>query len=247
MPAANRHHEGRSFVRGIRLGLPIVLGYLPVGFAFGVLAVQAGLTPVAAGLMSLLVYAGSAQLIAAGLLLSGSSAAGIIMTTFIVNLRHLLMSAAVAPYLKTWSKPLQAWFSFELTDEAFAANMGRFAAQADPAAIDRAETLGLNAIAHLAWIAGGILGACFDSAIGDVKPLGLDFALPAMFIALLLPHIAVPRKLLALCAGGSFSLVFNLIGAGQWSVMLATLLAASLAAFSPEPGKKRAPQEADHD
>ena len=240
MLGANHHFMGRSFLRGMRLGLPIVLGYLPVGFAFGVLAVQAGLTPWAAGLMSFLVYAGSAQLIAAGLLLSGSSAAGIIMTTFIVNLRHLLMSAAVAPYLKTWSKPLQAWFSFELTDEAFAANLSRFASRADPAAIDRAETLGLNGIAHLAWIAGGVLGACFDSAIGDVKPLGLDFALPAMFIALLLPHFAVPRKVLALCAGGSLSLLFSLVGAGQWSVMLATLLAASLAAFFPELGKKTA-------
>ena len=218
-----------EFLRGMRLALPVVLGYLPVGFAFGVLAVKAGMTPVTVGLMSYFVYAGSAQLITAGLLAAGTGSANIIITTFIVNLRHLLMSAALTPYLCSWSKPLQAWFSFEMTDETFAANLGRFCSNG----VNKRETLGLNFAAHLGWVTGGVTGALFDSAIGDVKPLGFDFALPAMFIALLLPHFYVPRRLLALLSAAFLSLALALLVAGQWNIMIATVCAASLAAFWP--------------
>lgn len=216
-----------SFFTGMRLAVPVVLGYLPVGFAFGVLAVKAGLTPLAAVLMSYFVYAGSGQLIAVGLLAAGTGSANIILTTFVVNLRHLLMSAAMTPYLKSWSKPLQAWFTFEMTDESFAANLGRFTSNG----VSKGEAFGLNSTAHLGWVIGGLTGALFDSAIGDVRPLGLDFALPAMFIALVIPHFKVPRRLLAALSGAFLSIVFALYGAGQWNVMLATVCAASLAAF----------------
>jgi 4-azaleucine resistance transporter AzlC len=223
----------KNFFAGARLALPVVLGYLPVGFAFGVLAVQAGMSPVTVGLMSYFVYAGSAQLIAVQLMTSGVGMASIVLTTFVVNLRHLLMSAAMTPYLRGWSKPLQAWFCFEMTDESFALNLGRFASHG----VNKGEVLGLNSFAHAGWVTGGIMGALFDSAIGDLTHLGLDFALPGMFIALLLPHVHVPRKLFALCLGACFSLIFALLGAGQWNVILATVCAATLAAFMPSPGK----------
>ena len=223
----------------MRLAIPIVFGYLPVGFTFGVLAMQVGMTPAIAVLMSLFVYAGSSQLIATGLFGAGVGIAGIVLTTFIVNLRHMLMSAALTPHLRHWSKPLQAWFAFELTDESFAANQGRFYATKT---VNTAETLGLNSCAHLGWLAGTALGVLFDSAIGDIQPLGLDFALPAMFIALILPHLAIRRRLLAVISGAFLSLAFALVGAGQWSVLLATFFAATIAAFLPSPqtgGNKR--------
>lgn len=225
-----------DFLCGMRLALPVVLGYLPVGFAFGVLAVQAGMNPLLVGLMSYFVYAGSAQLIAADLLTAGASTATVIVTTFVVNLRHLLMSAALTPYLQNWSKARLAWFSFEMTDETFAANLGRFASHG----VNKGEALGLNFIAHMGWVVGGVAGALFDSVIGDVKPFGLDFALPGMFIALLLPHFHVPRRLLAACFGAAFSLFFAVIGAEQWDVMLATACAATIAAFWPESARGEA-------
>ncbi len=228
----------KDFFTGVRLGLPVVLGYLPVGFAFGVLAVQAGMTPLAAGMMSYFVYAGSAQLIAVQMLAAGAGVTGIVLTTFVVNLRHLLMSAAMTPYVRTWSKARLAWFSFELTDESFAVNLGRFASHG----VSKGEALSLNGFAHAGWVAGGVAGALCDSALGDLSFLGLDFALPGMFISLLLPHVYLPRRLFALCLGAAFSLIFALLGAGQWNVMLATICAATLAAFMPLPGTdKRRP------
>jgi len=100
--------------------MPFVLGYLPIGFAYGVLASKVGLSTLNTVLMSLLVYAGSSQLIGVGLIAAGVHAWGIILTTFMVNLRHLLMAAAISPHLKGWRKAELGAFAFELTDESFA-------------------------------------------------------------------------------------------------------------------------------
>lgn len=227
-----------DFLRGARIALPVMLGYFPVGFAFGVLAVQGGLNPFTTGLMSYLVYAGSAQLIAANLLMAGDSSLSIIITTFVVNLRHLLMSAAVTPHLREWSKSRQAWFSFEMTDETFALHLSRFCTSD----VNPGEVFGINTFSHWAWVLSGVSGALFGDVIGDVKPYGLDYALIGMFIALLLPHVRIPRRLLAVICGALLSVGLALAGAGQWNVMLATVAAASVAAFWPmkneESGKK---------
>lgn len=227
-----------SFARGCRLALPVVLGYLPVGFAFGVLAGKAGLTLLETMLMSLLVYAGSAQLIAVDLIPAGAGMAAIIMTTFVVNLRHLLMSAAVAPHLRSWSRLRQALFSAQMTDEAFTVDMALF--HAAPA--DKNEVLGLHMTAHLAWISGGALGFLFGDLIGDFRPWGLDFALPAMFLALLWPHLRIPPRLLAAILAGGLSVTLSLAGGTRWSVILATAGAATLVVFLPgQSPKKREP------
>ena len=214
-----------SMLHGAAVAVPVVFGYFPVGFAYGILAVKAGFSPLTAGLMSYFVYAGSAQFIAVGLVTAGASAYSIILTTFVVNLRHLLMSASLTPYLRHWAKPLQAWFGFEMTDETFAVNLGRFSTSgANPA-----ESFTINSICHLSWVIAGLCGAFFGDVIGDMQAFGLDFALPAMFIGLILPHTRIPRRLLAVIFGFAFSIGLSLVGAGQWSVIVATVLAASLA------------------
>ena len=82
--------------QGLTTGWPICLGYIPIGLAFGILAQQAGLTPIQIGIMSLVVFAGSSQFIAISMLSSGANLPSIVATTFMVNLRHLLMSSAVS-------------------------------------------------------------------------------------------------------------------------------------------------------
>ncbi len=91
-----------AWVRGVARAMPIVMGYIPIGFAYGVLAQQAGLSLFNTLAMSALVYAGSAQLIAAGLFAAAAPALSIVATTFVVNLRHMLFSAALSPYLRGW-------------------------------------------------------------------------------------------------------------------------------------------------
>lgn len=210
--------------RGMLRVLPVLMGYVPVGFAYGVLANKAGLPVFHTLLMSLIVYAGSAQLIAVTLFSSGVAPLSIIATTFIVNLRHLLLSAALAPHLVGWSKRELAGFAFELTDETFALHSTRFAE--GPAT--KTEIFASNITAQITWVISTLLGMTAGGLIGDVKPFGLDYALPAMFIALLVMQVKNRVQALAALAAGIFSVLLLQAGMTQWNVILATLLAATL-------------------
>lgn len=206
-----------------RQSLPIILGYVPVGFAYGVLAQKSGLSGMNTLLMSLLVYAGSAQLIAVGLFAAGAAPLAIVATTFVVNLRHLLMSAALAPYLRSWSKTRLALFSYQMTDETFALHANRFAkSQTGPT-----ETFGINVIAQSAWVGSTALGLAASTLITDIRPIGLDYALPAMFIALLLGQLKSRLHLAVALFAGVLSTMLMLAGLDQSHVLAATIVAAT--------------------
>lgn len=207
------------------VSLPIVFGYMPVAFAYGLLASQAGLSPLNAVLMSVVVYAGSSQLIAVGLLAAGASPVSILITTFIVNLRHLLMSAAMSPYLRAWRRRTLAAFAYELTDETFALHATRFS----QGHINPAETLTINLIAQIAWVLGTLVGVVAGQLVTDVRPFGLDYALVAMFIALLIIQITNHRLLLVALIAGSLSTLLLLAGVSQWNVIVSALITATLA------------------
>jgi 4-azaleucine resistance transporter AzlC len=213
-------------LQAIAPALPVVMGYLPIGFAYGVLAINAGLTPFETIAMSVVVYAGSAQLMAVSLFAGGVNPFSIIATTFIVNLRHLLMSASLAPYMERWKKSQVAAFCFELTDESFGVHSLRFKQGQNEAP----RTLAINLTCQLAWVGGTVLGVLAGGLISDVKPFALDYALPAMFIALLILQIKNKLHLIVALAGGTISMVLWLGHVTQWNVILATVLAATLGA-----------------
>ncbi len=214
-------------LRGAALALPIVMGYVPVGFAFGVLAQKSGLSLWNAAAMSIFVYAGSSQLIAVGLLAAAAPAASIIITTFIVNLRHMLMSAALAPHLRGWKKVEITAFAYQLTDESFAIHARRFPS----GDTGKAETFAVNATAQIAWVGGTLLGVLAGQLITDIQPLGLDYALPAMFIALLVLQLFNRIQVAVAVFTGLTSVGLALAGAGQWNVMIATIFGATLGVF----------------
>ncbi len=209
---------------GVSQALPIVLGYVPIGIAYGILAQKAGLSTVNTLLMSVIVFAGSSQLIAVGLFGAGVPPVSIILTTFVVNLRHMLMSAAVAPYLKGWRKVELASFAYELTDETFAVHSVRFAAYGP----HKAEAFTINVIAQAAWVLGTWLGIVVGGLIKDPKSLALDYALPAMFIALLVMQIKDRVQVAVALLTGTLAVGLLLAGVNQWNVMLATLVGATL-------------------
>jgi len=213
-------------MQAIAPALPVVMGYLPIGFAYGVLAINAGLSVLETVAMSVIVYAGSAQLMAVSLFEAGINPFSIIATTFIVNLRHLLMSASLAPYMERWQKGQVAAFCYELTDESFGVHSLRFA----KGETEAPRALAINLTCQLAWVGGTLLGALAGGLITDVKPFALDYALPAMFIALLVLQIKSKRHLLVALIGGALSMAFWLGHVTQWNVILATVLAAAVGA-----------------
>ena len=211
-------------LQGAKRALPIVLGYIPIGFAYGVLAGKSGLSETNTLLMSLIVFAGSSQFIAVGLFASGTGPAAVILTTFVVNLRHMLMAAALTPYLSTWKKRHLAFFSYQLTDETFALH----SASASTLHECKLEALSLNVTAQASWVSGTALGIVASGLIGDVKPLGLDYALAAMFIGLLVGQCQNSIRLITAIISGGIATLLYLAGWHQFHIMAATILGATV-------------------
>ena len=116
-----------GFSAGARAGLPVVLGYLSIGFAAGVVQRAAGLSVAEVMLLSLVLYAGSAQFVVASLVAAAVSPATAVITVFFVNLRHLLLASALAPYCRSFPAWQNALIGAQLTDETFVIAWGRLA------------------------------------------------------------------------------------------------------------------------
>ncbi len=216
-----------AFWAGVRRAMPIVLGYVPVAFAFGVLAVKNNISPGLTIATSVFVFAGSGQFVAVGLWGAGVGIVSVILTVFVVNLRHLLMSAALAAHMQGTKRWQRFLMGCELTDETFGVHITAF-----QRGWQRSLTTlyVCNTTAHFSWVLGTVIGAYFGTLITDVRPLGLDYALTAMFLALLIPQCHTRLHVLVALFGGVCSVALKLAGAGQWNVVIATLLAASLGA-----------------
>lgn len=219
---------------GLVAALPICLGYIPIGLAFGVLAGKAGLTPVEIGLMSLLVYAGSSQFVAVAMLEIGAGSLDVILTTFFINLRHLLMSASLATCLKRVDKKAMALFAYGVTDESFGVNLDRFRSGRwgiGPALV-------VNHTANLTWFASTVAGGLGGGFI-PAGALGLDFALLAMFICLLVFQLRRRRAWLVAFTAAFLSVVLSLVLPGNTHVILAAGAAAALGVVLNKERKRR--------
>lgn len=217
--------------RGVKMAAPIMLGYAPIGAAYGLLAQQAGLSVWFALCLSLFVYAGAAQFMAVSLLSNGAGIAVIIGTTFVVNFRHVLMSAALSPFMRLWKKWQLAFFGGMITDESFAIHSRNFTLNgADPQ-----EAIALNIAAYLTWAASGMAGFHMGALIDRPEAWGFDFALPAMFIGLLLPACRTAPAAIAALTGGIASVTLHLTGAGDWAAFIGAITGATAACLRQDP------------
>jgi len=222
--SAGKNSPWQLIFSGAQKALPIVFGYIPIGFAYGVLAQKAGISTFNTILMSVVVFAGSSQLIAVEFFALGLSASSILLTTFIVNLRHMLMSAALSPYLRNWEKRELAAFAYELTDETFALHATRMSA----CEVSKIETFAINLTAQVSWILGTALGVIIGQQISEIEPFALDYALPAMFMALLVMQVKGRKDVVVGVLSGLLSVGLLLLGFEQWHVIIATVIAATL-------------------
>lgn len=199
-----------EFLAGARATIPLVIGAAPFGLIFGALAVSKGMSPLGALGMSLFVFAGSAQFIGAGLFGAGVGAAIIILTTFIVNLRHALYSATLAPHMKhlsqRWLLPLGFW----LTDETFVIVIQRYN-QPDDSPYKHWYHFGSALFMYVNWNVCTVIGIVAGQSIPNIGSSGLDFALYVTFIGMLIPLITSrPLLLAAVSAGLSAAVFYNL-------------------------------------
>jgi 4-azaleucine resistance transporter AzlC len=225
--------EALSFLKGVKDCVPTLLGYLSIGFAAGVVEKTAGLSLAEIALMSLLLYAGSAQFIFAGMFAASSPIFSIIFTIFFVNIRHLLMSAALAPYFRNYSALRNLFIGAQMTDETFGVAINRLST--DTQNNDK-WMLGLNITAQVNWIAANIAGAYFGAWIPSPETYGLDFALPAMFIGLLVLQVMsrkrVMQDLIVILGAVMIFIAFSFITSGYMGVIAATVLTACIGMVS---------------
>lgn len=217
----SRRESWPIFCDGAAAAWPICLGYFPIGLALGVLARKSGFTSLDIGLMSVLVFAGSAQFIGVAMISGGAAPASIIATTFIVNFRHLLMSSALSVHLRGAGKPFLALFAYGVTDESFAVNLTRFRE-----GWDRRRALVLNHIANGVWVVATILGALAGSFIPD-GAFGIGFALPAMFIALLVFQLHSRIHALTAIIAATVSILWYRFLPGDGYAIAAAVIAAT--------------------
>ena len=193
----------QEFLSGARDTFPLLLGALPFGLIYGAVATTSGLSMTAAVAMSAFVFAGSAQFIAVGLVSAQTPVAIIVLTTFIVNLRHMLYSATLLPYLKNlpqiWRIPLAFW----LTDETFAVTVHRF--QKNDSSVDKHwYQLGSSVAMYLNWQFWCFLGLVLGNRIPDAQSWGLDVAMPVTFIGMIIPFVkTIPVMVCVLTAGAA--------------------------------------------
>ncbi|NJL49871.1 MAG: AzlC family ABC transporter permease, partial [Leptolyngbyaceae cyanobacterium SM2_5_2] len=161
---------------GARDIVPLIVGAIPFGLIFGTLAQDSGLSFGAAMGMSAFVFAGSSQFIALGLLATGSTLPLIVLTTVIVNLRHMLYAASLLPHVQPLSQRWQAVIGFFLTDEAFAIAIRRYQ-QPDPSPHKHWYYLGASVAMYLNWQLCTWLGLTVDQLIPNAAAWGLDFAM----------------------------------------------------------------------
>lgn len=211
-------------LRGARLGLPIFLGYMPVGAAFGLAATAAGFTVVQATACSALVLAGAGQFIGLAALTSSGNLVAALLATGVVNLRYLLFSATMAPHLKGVPRWQQGAIAFTLTDETFAVNI----ADARAGRAERFSITGVGAISWIGWTLGTAMGAAAGSALGDPSKWGVDFAMPAMFVALLVGQVTGRREFIAGALSAVIALALSTVLPGQWPVVAAAIAAATV-------------------
>jgi 4-azaleucine resistance transporter AzlC len=205
-------HTPRSeFLNGARDTLPMVVGAIPFGIIFGVVAsapTQGGLSIMATLAMSLFVFAGSSQFIGAQLFGTGAPVLVIVLTTFVVNLRHALYSITLGPHVKhlsqRWLLPLAFW----LTDETFAVVVNRYN-QADDSPHKHWYQLGSSVLMYTNWFACTLVGVAVGSALPDARALGLDFAMVVTFIGIVVGNLKTRPLVLAAVVAGAVALLTN--------------------------------------
>jgi len=216
-----------AFLLGVRALLPMHLGVVPFGIIYGVVALSSGIPPLAAVLMSSIIFAGSAQFLLAQLIAAGAPALLSVGAVGLINLRHALYSASVAPILHALPRRWKVLLAYLLTDEAYAA--------AIPHLLENPKSPTAHWIlfgAGFALWAGWQLATLAGVLIGTQLPadLGLDFALPLTFIAIVVPLIDSRARLIAALAAGTVAVLLASLPykTGLFAAALAGLAAGAL-------------------
>lgn len=187
--------QEKGFKEGVKASLPTALGYVSIGLACGVVGANSGLTPFQMGLMSLLVYAGSAQFVMCAMFVAGADLFSIVMTVFLINLRNFLMSLHATTIFTKSSLWQTICIGTLITDESYGVLLNEHVHHKN---ISTVWMHGNNITGYIAWLFAVILGTALGSVIPNPETLGLDFALIAMFVSIFESQLAAMMQFVKL-------------------------------------------------
>ncbi len=224
---ASGHDEAHEFRSGLLRTMPVVIGVIPFGLAYGVVAVQAGLSIGETMLMSLVVFAGASQFMAAGMFQAGAGGPWIVFSTLLINLRHLVMGLSLSSYFPDEKNGWRRALAFGMADECYLVSVVHFREQTEP--LGRRQFLLASALLmYVVWAASSLVGAVAGHSISDPLAWGLDFAMPATFLTLLLPQVVSLRLFVVTVVAGAAATASYLLIPGKWYILIA--VAAGMAA-----------------
>lgn len=221
-----------DFGRGMATAIPIAVGYIPIAIAYGVISIQGGIPLLQTACMSLMVYAGASQFMATGMIMAGAGWMEIVLATFVLNLRHFIMSMSIMHRLKAAPKKWKPVLAFGITDETFAvlSMMG----QEPGSELNHKFAAGLMMTAYGSWVLGSVIGGIFAGVIPPSISSSMAIGLYAMFIGLLVPAVRGTWKAgLIAAVSMALSYLFGLFLNRGWAIVFATLLAALVGVLVP--------------
>lgn len=208
------------------VSLPLIIGYFPVAMAFGLLSKNNSISFRDTSLLSIIVFAGASQFMALDLIAAGVSTGNIIFATFLLNLRHLVMSASLAPDFKKIPRKFLPLVSFAITDESFSV----FSFNKDK--ISLPFVLIVNTLSYSSWVIGTMVGY----AVGEILPASLQasmgIGLYAMFAALLSPELGKSKKVFYISILSSLVyivLFYSKLFSSGWDIIIGIILSSALA------------------
>lgn len=208
----------KQFTSGIKDSIPICLGVIPVGISFGLLALQAGFSSLEAISMSIIVMAGSSQLMAIGMISQGATLGAIILATFFINLRFIIMSSAIMSYLKETPLLKKLVGAFAIGDEAFAIFL-----LSDKK--DISYLLGINTAIYIAWVVSSGIGCVINQFLPEIIINSFGIAFYAAFIAMLIPSVKGNYRLIILvCITAVINTLLQLVLPSSWAVIISMIL-----------------------
>ena len=221
--------------KGLKMGFPIVIGYAPVAIAFGLICKSEGFSLFETFAFSFFVYAGASQFMGVNLLVLGMGGASIVLTTFLVNLRHFLMSSSISKKIDENCLKFIPVIAFGITDETFSV------ASMQEGKLKSEFMLALEFITHLAWYGFSVLGYVFGEFLPETVSMSMGIALYALFIAMIVPEMKKSKYVTAIVIlAGVINMIakkITVIPKG-WSIIIAIMCASFVGSFLLEKEKK---------
>ena len=220
-----------EFIDGTKQSLPIALGYFPVSFTFGLMAVKGGIPVWIVILISMTNLTSAGQFAGTNLIIAGSGFVEITVTTFIINIRYMLMSLSLSQKLSQGTSSIKRWImAFGVTDETFTL------AAMQKKEITFAFMTGLEVLPYIGWAMGTVAGAIVCTLLPETLQNSMGIALYAMFIALVIPAAKKSKAALSVAAVAIFVSsilkwipIFSFISGG-WRIIIATVIACAIGA-----------------